>query len=380
MGDPMRLVYLLKQYPYHVSTLLQGNDGLNRQFWLAGYLYIKSLVRKGTFRTALEWARFLYSMDPDDPYAMRHLIHGLAVRAHESRWLVDFLDHVDERSDMQDVVYLRQTLVPALLQMGDVEGARNHLKQGVEQLPWLYCSLFQELNLDAPPSIWGISPDSDTKTLWTKLYILQTKDLWKNAQATCLLQEVTKDMGRVDLSAPPNQDPPVDRAVTRLCMLEGQGPLLALAPKALAESQPNYEFDPLPPPEAENIFTSRGTQLPWRDRRQQEEEQDAELLAQMNNLMARQAEFGAAPDDDDDDDDDEIMALRLADDEELQRDLEAHRRRADQPGMLAALMQVLGLGRDGDAASSATGTEEDETGSPPGAWPADEDGAGERSS
>ncbi|PHH72978.1 hypothetical protein CDD80_4122 [Ophiocordyceps camponoti-rufipedis] len=415
IGDPMRLVYLLKQYPYHVSTLLQvslvaqvdQNMALaaelceralftfgrvttvafkrdlecgcarlnfqrpeNRQFWLAGYLYIKSLVRKGTFRTALEWARLLYSMDPADPYAMRHRIHGLAVRAHESSWLVDFVRHLEQRGDIQDVIYLRQTLVLALLQMEDGDGARHHLKRGLEQLPWLYCSLFQELNLDTPQAIWGISPESNERTFWTKLYIKETKELWNNAQATALLQEVARDMDRVDATMLASHDPPLERAIVRQAMLDGEGPLLALAPRELVESQPNYEFDPLPPPEEDNLFTARATQLPWRDRQQQDEEQDPELMARMNNLLAHHAELAAVLDDDDDDD--EIRALRQADDDELQRDLEAHRARADQPGMLAALMQALGLGRE--TAADVPSREDDDPSGVPGAWPPDGDG------
>ena len=97
--DPMQLVAYLRQEPYHVSTLIQvtkvakqdQNSALsaelceralftlgrvtlssfrkkleqgkarvdfrrpeNRQFWLAGYHYLKTLIMKGTYRTALE--------------------------------------------------------------------------------------------------------------------------------------------------------------------------------------------------------------------------------------------------------------------------------------------------------------------------------------
>ncbi|RDA83506.1 hypothetical protein CP532_2686 [Ophiocordyceps camponoti-leonardi (nom. inval.)] len=306
--DHMKMVHLLHQYPYHISTLLQvsliakseqnmafsaelreralfsfGRVVIasfkrdmergcarmdfgrpeNRQFWLAGHSYIQSLIRKGTFRTALEWARLLYSLDPSDPYAMRNHIHSLAIRAHESRWLVDFVDYLDQRGDMPDVVYIRQTLVLASLQMGDVEGARARVKQGVVRVPWLYHTLLFELKLDAPPSIWGISADSDEKLFWTVLYIHQTKDLWNNPQATTLLREVTKEMDRVDLSTLPSHDPPVDRAVTRLSLLEGQSALINLAPTDFIRNSDLNDWDPLPPPvEGEDEpFASQGSAL-----------------------------------------------------------------------------------------------------------------------
>ncbi|PHH92587.1 hypothetical protein CDD83_6648 [Cordyceps sp. RAO-2017] len=428
VGDPMRMVHLLKAFPYHVSTLLQvssvakqdqnlalaaelceralftfgrvttssfrqaveqGRARLdfrrpeNRQFWLAGYHYLKSLVRKGTYRTALEWAKLLYSLDPRDPYAMRHYIHGLAVRAYESRWLIQFLDEIDRVSENRDIIYLRQTLVLAKLQIGDIDGARSDLEGGLQRLPWLYCSMFQELDLDAPPSIWGFSPGSDARSFWVKLYLHQTKDLWNNAQATGLLRDAAKAVDRVDVTGLPNDDPPADLGATRLAFLEGQTSLLAAAPRDLLDSQPNYEFDPLPPAEEDNIFTGEGARLPWRGRREQNEGQDPEMLAHVQNLIAQHVGLPGAfagDDDDDDDDDDEVRALRQADDEELQRDLDAHMGQSFEPGLLAALLQMLGLGRDegGDRGDEldqgGEGEQESPEGGPPGAWPAGQEG------
>ncbi|POR33914.1 Uncharacterized protein TPAR_05889 [Tolypocladium paradoxum] len=429
IGDPMRMVHLLKRVPYHVSTLLQvssvakqdqnmalaaelceralftfgrvttssfrqniehGRARLdfrrpeNRQFWLAGYHYLKSLIRKGTYRTALEWAKLLYALEPKDPYAIRHFIHVLAIRARESRWLVDFLDELDRTGEGSDRAYLRQSLVLAKLQIGDLEGARRDLVHGVQRVPWLYCALFQELNLDAPPSIWGIGADSNARTFWVKLYIYQTKDLWNNAQATGLLQDVARGLSRVDTPALPSDDGPADLGATRLAYLEGQTSLLSVAPRSLLDSQPNYEFDPLPPPEDENIFTAEGTQLPWRDPRQQGQGQATALLARMQALLAQQqggpAPLGAATGDAEDaEDDNEIRALREADDEELRRDLEAHtgRGRGDEPGLLATLMQMLGVGRGGGTGAGDGGGDdesvqagEDDAEGLPGAWPA----------
>ncbi|RDA91720.1 hypothetical protein CP533_2346 [Ophiocordyceps camponoti-saundersi (nom. inval.)] len=340
--DHMNMVHLLQRHPYHISTLLQVSlmakmeqnmafsaelreralfsfgrvatasfkrdmergcarmefgRSENRQFWLAGYFYIQTLVRKGTFRTALEWARLLYSLDPADPYAMRNHIHGLAIRAHESRWLVDFLNYLDQRDDMPDVVYIRQTLVLASLQMGDIEGARARVKQGIERLPWLYCSLFQELKLDAPPSIWGIGPESDERLFWTSLYIHQTKDLWNNSQATTLLKDVTKDMDRVDLSTLPSHDAPVDRAVSRLCLLEQEVALISLAPRVFTKSRHLYDWDPLPPLEEEDDYmTTQDPALPWMPGGLNGGDEDDELMAQETPdvLMRRQMEMAAA--------------------------------------------------------------------------------------
>lgn len=316
----------------------------NREFWLAGFHYIRSLIRKGTYRTALEWAKLIYTLDPEDPYAMRHLIHFLAVRAHESRWLVDFLNEMERTNENRDLAYLQQTLVLAKLQMGKLDEARQDLTRGMQRLPWLYCALFQELNLDAPPSIWGIHADSDARSFWVKLYTLKTKDLWNNTQATDLLKSVAKALDRIDVTELPRDDAPADRGATRLVYLEGETSLLGVAPRHLLESQPNYDFDPLPPPEEENIFTNESTHLPWLQQDHRRNGQTQEMLEQMQNLLGRRAvRLGPVGDADEDE-----AAAELEDDEELRRDLEAHAARANEPGLLATLMQLLGVGRAAD--------------------------------
>ncbi|KAK2598134.1 hypothetical protein QQS21_005766 [Conoideocrella luteorostrata] len=443
IGDPMRMVHLLKRAPYHVSTLLQvssvakqdQNMALaaelceralfafgrvttsafrqdiehgrarfdfrrpeNRQFWLAGYHYLRSLVRKGTYRTALEWAKLLYALDPSDPYAMRHYIHFLAVRAYESKWLIDFIEQMEKLGDHPDITYLRQSLALAKLQTNDAEGARAVLKAGIQAVPWLYCALFQELNLDAPASIWGVNPTTDTRTFWVKLYIYQAKDLWNNAQATNLLQEVAKSQAKADVASLPSDDEAVDLGSARLAYLEGHTSLLAVAPRNLLDSQPNYEFDPLPPPEWDNIFTSGGTRLPFLNHLPESQggTETDHLLAQLNHLIARQnagdrllvGGRGEAPagagvgaggmfgmnnvgGDDDDVEDEEVRALRMADDEELQRDIEARMNLGNQPGFLGNLMRMLGVGRRQVDETNEVDEDEGEGDwdGPPGAWP-----------
>ncbi|KAH6966848.1 transcriptional repressor TCF25-domain-containing protein [Fusarium venenatum] len=436
IGDPMRMVHLLKEFPYHVSTLLQvssvakqdqnmalaaelceralftfgrvttnafrqniehGKARLdfcrpeNRQLWLAGYHYLKSLIRKGTYRTALEWAKLLYSLDHKDPYGMRHFIHLLAIRARESRWLVDFVNELEKTSDNRDTIYLRQSLVLAHLQLGDIAQATEELEKGMRRVPWLYCGLFQELNLDTPPSIWGISADSNPRSFWIKLYIHQAKDLWNNAQATSLLEKVAKNLEKVDTSVLPADDSPPDQGVTRLTFLEGQTSLIALAPREYLDVQPNYEFDPLPPPEEENIFSGHGTRLPWEDRQRGGAQRPVnEIEERLRNIFARRAAAAAPANgagEGEVDSDDEAALLAQLDDEELERDLAAARNGSDG-GVLGVLMQLLGVqtGPTGERADEADADQDQDRetgagagagsgsgtdGGVPGAWPED---------
>ncbi|KAI0601793.1 transcriptional repressor TCF25-domain-containing protein [Biscogniauxia sp. FL1348] len=310
MYDPMQLVHFLHRHPYHISCLIQvskiakqdQNSALsadlceralftfgrvsssafrqkleegkarldfkrpeNRQFWLAGYHYLKSLVIKGTYRTALEWSKLLFSMDLSDPYGIIHFIHPLAIRAHESKWFIDFCDSeaLDGCDTAQD--YIRQTLVLARLQQNDTAGAKALLLEGMERLPWLYGSLFKALNLDVPKAIWGLPPRDPDEEFYTELYVHQTKSLWDNAQAIKLLKEASSLAKKPGLATFP-YPPVVGRNVGRFVYLDNTPSLMGLVPRGMLSESPNWEFDPLPPLFNENVFSYESQKLPWADR------------------------------------------------------------------------------------------------------------------
>ncbi|KAK2047569.1 DUF654-domain-containing protein [Colletotrichum somersetense] len=368
LGDPMQMVQLLMQFPYHVSTLLQvskvaiqdQNQALaadlceralftfgrattsafrqkleqgkarldfrrpeNRELWLAGYTYLKSLIRKGTYRTALEWAKLLFSLNPNDPYGMKYFIHTLAIRARQAQWLIDFMNTHEFVADETDDTYLKQTLVLAKLQVGDTDGAKMAAVAGMERLPWLYCALFQALNLEAPPPLWGVRAETNEREFWTRLYIHQAKDIWNNSQAIDLLKEAVKMAQKPTQTLP--EDLPADNRTARWAWLEDTPSLLSGIPRAMLAREPNYAFDPLPPPKEENIFTSQGVQMPWRQGGENgREEVSAQERALINMIRRRQlraanrgiaagagagaagAMMGAFPEDDDDEEDGEF--------------------------------------------------------------------------
>ena len=308
LHDPMQIVYFLHKNPYHVSSLIQvsriakqdQNSALsadlceralftlgrvtlsafrkrieqgtarlsferpeNRQFWLAGYHYIKSLLQKGTYRTALEWTKLFISIAPEDQYAMMNWVHVLAIRAHQAQWFIDLCNaEYFEKWRLHMREYYRQTIVLAKLQSKDVEGAKADLIKGMEELPWLYSSLFSALNLDTPKAVWGVKPRDDNEELYTELYIHTAKDLWNNTQAISLLNEAGNIAQKVDIkSLPKARDVPL--SVGRFIYLDNTPALMGLVPKSMLHATPNFDFDPLPPPKELNIFSSDVQKLPW---------------------------------------------------------------------------------------------------------------------
>ena len=308
--DSQGMLYFLKAHPYHVSSLIQvsniakhqdrnmalaadlceralytfgrvtlstfrkkleeGKARLsfyrpeNRQFWLAAYHYVKSLMPKGAYRTALEWTKLLLSLSPDDPYSIIVWVHALAIRAHASQWFLDLCDSDVFGTAFPNPLhpYVRQTAVLAKLQLQDTDGARTALDNGIRALPWLYGALFSALNLDTPKAIWGIQPRNDSEVLATKLYLSTAKDLWNNTQAVALLKEVGNDLPTVDVAGL-DRGQPIPLNVARFVYLEGTPDLLALLPQVFLQAKPNYDSDPLPPERELNCFSNETQRLPW---------------------------------------------------------------------------------------------------------------------
>lgn len=310
MMDPMRIVHFVHQHPYHVNSLIQTsrvakNDhnaalagdlceralftfgrvtlssfrkklerGVarldfhrpeNRQFWLAGYHYIKSLLQKGTYDTALEWTKLYLSLSPQDEYGMMNFTHVAAVYAYESKWFIALCNSSYFQSDEYDLPmkdYHKQTCVLALLQLGDKEAAVQSLVQGMETLPWLYTALCSAVNIDTPRAIWGVQPPDENANIFTQLYLHMAKDLWKR-DGIELLKQAGELATKVDLhSLPPAED--VTLSIGRFIYLDNTPELMGLVPSSMLHASPNFDYDPLPPPRDANIFSNEWQSIPWR--------------------------------------------------------------------------------------------------------------------
>ena len=234
MYDPMQIVYFLHKHPYHVSSLIQvgkvaqqdqnsalaadlieralftfGRASLsefrkklekgqarmsfarpeNRQFHLAGYNLVQKLVLKGTYRTALEWAKLFLSINHSDPYDMLNWIHVLAIRAREAQWFLDLCNSdLFHNAELSTRIYPYQTLPLAHFQLNNQPAAHAALVKGMETVPWLFCALFSALNIDTPKSLWAVQPRGDDEALHTQLYLHMAKDLWNTPQHSALLK------------------------------------------------------------------------------------------------------------------------------------------------------------------------------------------------
>jgi hypothetical protein len=235
--DPERMVQLLHTNPYHISTLLQvseiakqqrdnasASDLLeralftfgrsvhstfsstlsagkarlsfsrpeNREFFLAIWRYIATLCVRATFRTALEWARLLLSLSPEqDPYCIRLLIDQLSLRGRSPESLLSIAS-----SDVLERAWkippnLAFSVSLAHLRVKEPVKARSTLKNAIREYPWLAARLCKELDINPiPKPVWGKEPNSDYQELLCRLYVPRAKDLWNTTEGTSLLVEI----------------------------------------------------------------------------------------------------------------------------------------------------------------------------------------------
>lgn len=294
--DPERMIQLLHTNPYHISTLLQvseiakqqrdnasASDLLeralfafgrsvhstfasalsagkarlsfsrpeNREFFLAIWRYIATLCVRATFRTALEWARLLLSLAPEqDPYCTRLLIDQLALRGRspESLLSITASDALERAWKVPPNLAFSAAL--AHLRLKEPAKARTALKTAVREYPWLAARLCRELAIEPIPApVWGKEPKNDLQELLTQLYAPRAKDLWNTTEGTSLLVEICHSFDEPlgDGAEPYWLQEIEELDLARHVILTDDQSLIALLDTRVKEQFTSVS-DPLPPP------------------------------------------------------------------------------------------------------------------------------------
>lgn len=298
--DPNRMVQLLQYNPYHISTLLQvseiakqerdhatsgdlleralfsfgrsvhstftnnlthGKARLdfrrpeNREFWLAANRYIANLGMRSTWRTVYEWAKLLLSLDPQhDPYAMALVLDQFAIRARSPQSFLDISNSAFFSPKWSSMPNIQLTRGLALVQTGEAGKGKQALYAAVSKYPWVVARLFQELNLDPPPAVWGKQPRTDAETLHTELYAKRAKDIWNTPEASNILVEVTSAISS-DVPTPPVVESAIGLEEARHVLMTDDPALIAHLPRSITGTITSAS-DPLPPRDNLPSYTS----------------------------------------------------------------------------------------------------------------------------
>ncbi|KAJ3498394.1 hypothetical protein NLJ89_g10226 [Agrocybe chaxingu] len=255
-GDPQGFWDLLGTLPWHADTLLQISEvyrhreehaqavdfidramftyeraligaftftsGLNRldfdrvenrPFFLAVHRQVSDLQRRGCVRTAFEFARLMYSLDPwNDPHGALFHLDFVAIKSGMHQWLLDVYDVFEERrkdfSGKQDT-RMNPALLPgwsfaralALKVAEDATKEKDHaksraaLKEAAHDFPSIVPLLADKLDATLPANLrahrdfrieteaLSMSPPAGVLHLLSHLYVQRSAPVWKDHTA-----------------------------------------------------------------------------------------------------------------------------------------------------------------------------------------------------
>lgn len=337
--DPNRLIVMLQQNPYHISTLLQvseiakqdrenamsgdlleralfsfgravqstfaktlaeGKARLdfrrpeNREFWLAGWRYMQNLTMRATWRTAYEWAKLLLSLSPeDDPYGMLLILDQYALRARQDLDYINLSRSAVFKEKLVSMPNSRFSQGLAEFRAGNQSKGRQTLYKAVGLYPWVVARLMQENNAtQIPPAIWGKEPRTDREKLYSELYVTRAKDIWNTPEASTVLLEVSSALPP-DTPSATIDDNEITMNEARHVLLSDSPSLIALIPRTYT-AQLDSASDPLPP------LDSYASSIPGRSTESSIEAMDYELhsLVQFLTSSFPEQDLQALPEED----------------------------------------------------------------------------------
>ncbi|GAA5970504.1 hypothetical protein JCM11641_007329 [Rhodosporidiobolus odoratus] len=320
-ADGNRLFDVLAALPYHVDTLMQlsemmaqqgdlgassthltralyalsaplpatfpsGNFRLpysqieNRALFLGIARKVNLLVKRGTWRTAFEWAKIALGMGGgEDPMGMLCWIDFLAPKAGQQDWFFKLLPSLDTAYPHMGVYnYPGLWYAKALCVRNEEEEAKSGnndksstaLRSAILRFPVVATLLSAALAFDLPPSMVThkrAQPDgsftsspSYLLSLLSELYVIRSAPLWKDPASVAWLQKVIRE-------AAPLLDDQTIEDVRKGERLWSEGPwekgvapagiiraaFIADAPSIRPYLPPStrqgttYSYDPLPP-------------------------------------------------------------------------------------------------------------------------------------
>lgn len=169
----------------------------NRGLFLAAHRMIAFLGRRGTWRTALEWSKFVLALDMEDPHACLLWVDFLAIKSKQHRWLVeDFLPRYRKTRELDWAAGLEYAEALGTRAMdrekGDKSGESSSalLREAIKRHPSILPPLFQKIGSSLPQGMadhsalqTGIAGDelSGLRSIIAEIYAARSESLWKDA-------------------------------------------------------------------------------------------------------------------------------------------------------------------------------------------------------
>ncbi|KAI8971451.1 transcriptional repressor TCF25-domain-containing protein [Mycotypha africana] len=325
--SPDALLFVMRRYPYHVDTLLQLSEiakhsgdwtaagefierGLysceralhptfslssgtarlsykrseNRSFFLAVFRHIQFLTRRGCWRTAFEFNKMLFALDPnEDPLGALISMDYHALSAHDYDYVIRMVQHwktegtiyPKELEDMPNFAYsLALASFKNLQQKGGSKKNRDNddeddhpddlLKSAIQKYPLIYCQLMEKLGESLPSEYVTLQNRklNDYMSVVQLNYVERCYELWKEPEVLEWLTGITKKSPILQESVDKNhyqttlQCESSDTLPLNICrymVMMDIKPLLSYLPASVT-SQSYHMFDPLPPSDSTTMY------------------------------------------------------------------------------------------------------------------------------
>ncbi|EGV64913.1 hypothetical protein PSN45_005266 [Yamadazyma tenuis] len=239
--DHDALIALLRNYPYHVETLLQvsmvllrqGSDKstsnaliekclfvfdrcfhkffhdllsdasnglvrlpyesfMNRQFYLCIFRYITNLGERATYFTSLSFCKLLLSFSPaEDPLGVRYFIDYYAIMSQEYKFLTYLVESPLVTSYVKWFTPgIAFSTVLAYLHLNDTQKAEDLLKKAFLAHPYTAFQMLETIGLATSISVRETDIFvNDEIILANQTYMVRAKELWKGEDKRKFLNE-----------------------------------------------------------------------------------------------------------------------------------------------------------------------------------------------
>ncbi|GAA5855614.1 hypothetical protein JCM8547_001618 [Rhodosporidiobolus lusitaniae] len=251
----------------------------NRALYLAIARKVALLVKRGTWRTAFEWAKIGLGIGGDaDPVGMMCWLDFLAPKASQNDWFFKLLNALDEAyPDMRVQNYPGVWFAKALCVRNQEEAAKENnekstaaLKSAILRFPLVATLLSNAVAFDLPPSLVThrrAQPDgsfthnpSYVLSLLSELYVARSAPLWKDPASVAWLSKTVRDAaGSIDdqsledvregewlWSEGPWGKGVAPEGVVRAAFMSDLPSIRPYLPPS-ARAGTTYSYDPLPP-------------------------------------------------------------------------------------------------------------------------------------
>lgn len=308
--NPEALLFLVRRHPYHVDSLLQlseiakhsgdwtaagdfieralyaceralhpqfslstgtarlsYNRSENRSFFLAVFRHIQFLTRRGCWKTAFEFNKLLFSLDPvNDPLgALLSLdFHALSAKDYEyvvkmhSGWKTDGHLYPVDLANMPNFAYST-----AYAQFKIAEKSKSNqqesgllLQEAIKKYPLVYCRLLEKLGEPEVPQTVPLTQyiPNEYMDIMQLSYIERTSEMWKEPEVLewlkingdLILDKVVANPSTIQVKLSCQEKDQVPLSVSRYIVLIDIQKLMSYLPSSVT-SQSYQMYDPLPP-------------------------------------------------------------------------------------------------------------------------------------